>query len=90
MPDEEDLEYGYPYLGEWNEADEKMKADEKPAHIDRLVQYGLFRDIEGDGFHGRSHLFSFCRGKSWEEIDNTWRCPVCGECEDWRVWHCKG
>ncbi|KAI1172798.1 hypothetical protein F4777DRAFT_488148 [Nemania sp. FL0916] len=25
---------------------------------------------------------------AWESSENTWHCPVCRECMDWREWHC--
>ncbi|KAK7055959.1 hypothetical protein R3P38DRAFT_2849843 [Favolaschia claudopus] len=34
------------------------------------------------------YFYSFCRG-SLEQMDCTWHCTVCNECNDWREWHCK-
>ncbi|TRX89332.1 hypothetical protein FHL15_009769 [Xylaria flabelliformis] len=27
-------------------------------------------------------------GGRWEQVDSTWHCPICRECNDWRDWHC--
>ncbi|KAI0861717.1 hypothetical protein F4860DRAFT_524055 [Xylaria cubensis] len=27
-------------------------------------------------------------GGRWEQMDCTWHCPICRECNDWRDWHC--
>lgn len=80
------------YLQEWAAAWKDMSADNKPAHIRKLILYGLFNPCEGDGLPEtgawRSYYYSFCR-KYWEQDSCTWHCKVCKECNDWREWHCK-
>ncbi|KAK3699620.1 hypothetical protein LTR37_016356 [Vermiconidia calcicola] len=63
------------WANEW----EKMSASEKPAHIRKLLMYGLFERKAGGN---RSYYYSFCRDNWQSDI-------LCKECGDWRDWHCK-
>jgi len=77
------------FLERWASSWKKMKAEDKPAHVRKLITYALFEPQEGnDGLPSeRSWSWSFCRD-TWEEPDCTWHCKLCKECRDWREWHC--
>ncbi|KAK5688788.1 hypothetical protein LTS10_000766 [Elasticomyces elasticus] len=77
------------YLLEWAAAWKTMDTRDKPAHVRKLVMFGLFEPCEGDGLpECRSWFFSGCRG-FWEDESCTWHCKVCKECNDWKEWHCR-
>lgn len=64
-----------------------------PVQAMRLVRYAFTadRDLLGDGERGRSNYwFSLCGDyDGWVDSGTTRHCWTCGECDDWRVWHCK-
>ncbi|KAF2497825.1 hypothetical protein BU16DRAFT_326169 [Lophium mytilinum] len=58
----------------------QMKEDAMRA----ILREGL--GVESEGF--RMYYYSFCRNTSVQD-DCTSHCATCGDCMDWREWHCN-
>ncbi|KAJ4423194.1 hypothetical protein N0V82_002188 [Gnomoniopsis sp. IMI 355080] len=80
-------EYDDPYL-EWRT---KWDALSKP---EQEVEVGLRQEMNRMAFtkndSSMTVFFSLCRQPGhWESANETWHCKTCGECMNWREWHCE-
>ncbi|KAK0105293.1 hypothetical protein ONS96_004689 [Cadophora gregata f. sp. sojae] len=74
-------EFWDPDLSEWKE---KWIAPEvTPEERDLLTKELFVKGLSDEGMY----MYSFCR-EYWQDLANTTHCRVCGECNDWREWHC--